>query len=92
MERYEKASDNDGVLKKIQKKNEDKETQRILTSDKNEYTESAEQVIQASISQFPFYLRQKELNKALDERNKERFSALASEDWKITLGITHYEI
>ena len=91
MERYEKASDNEGVLSNIQKRNEEKETQRILKTDKTEYTESAEQVIQASITQFPFYLRQQEVNKALDEKNEKKFYALTSNDWKVELGISHYE-
>ncbi|WP_110928696.1 IDEAL domain-containing protein [Bacillus massiliglaciei] len=57
-------------------------TRRILEEDCTEYTEETNLVIQMVQKQFLEGKREEEINKALDNKDEERFLALTSKGWE----------
>lgn len=57
-------------------------TRKILSQERTEYTQGATAIIQKVQRQYLENKRYNEIDKALDERDKERFLALTSKGWE----------
>jgi uncharacterized protein YpiB (UPF0302 family) len=60
-------------------------TQRILTQETTEYTPGANEIISKVQRQYMEDKRYTEIDRALDNKDKERFLALTSEGWERVL-------
>jgi uncharacterized protein YpiB (UPF0302 family) len=58
------------------------ENEAILSQKRTRYTKGANQIIKQVQQRFLETRRAEEIDKALDEKNKERFMALTSEGWE----------
>ncbi|PLT33430.1 IDEAL domain-containing protein [Bacillus sp. V5-8f] len=67
------------------KDTEDLKTKKILANEHTEYTAGANRIIQKVQQQYLQNKRYMEIDKALDERDKERFIALTSKGWERVL-------